>query len=155
MDENEHEGRAGGGGGPSVILHATAVAFAGRAVLILGGSGSGKSALALRLIAAGAVLVADDRVMIRRGADGALIAASPPGIAGLIEARFVGILRAPHVAEAPVSLVVDLDAAAEARLPQKRTIALLDREIGLIPGKNVPNLDAIITVMMIGGGVAT
>jgi HPr kinase/phosphorylase len=154
MDENEHQGRAGGGE-PSIILHASAVALAGRGVLILGGSGSGKSALALRLIATGARLVADDRVLIRGRSDGALIAAAPAAIAGLIEARFVGILRAPHVAEAPVSLVVDLDAAAEARLPQKRTIMLLDREIGLIPGKNVPNLDAIITVVMIGGGVAT
>ena len=41
-----------------VVVHATAVAWHGRGVLLRGPSGSGKSALALRLLHAGAVLVA-------------------------------------------------------------------------------------------------
>ena len=47
-------------------LHASAVAIEGRAVLITGPSGSGKSGLALDIIALGARLVADDGVILRR-----------------------------------------------------------------------------------------
>ena len=43
----------------AVLLHASCVAVAGRAVLITGPSGSGKSSLALTLLAHGAALVAD------------------------------------------------------------------------------------------------
>ncbi|MDX5349528.1 MAG: serine kinase, partial [Paracoccaceae bacterium] len=46
--------------GPQIV-HATSVAVDGRGLLILGPSGAGKSSLALRLIALGARLVADDR----------------------------------------------------------------------------------------------
>ena len=49
---------------PETILHATCIAWQGRGVLIRGPSGSGKSALALGLMAHGAVLVADDRVKL-------------------------------------------------------------------------------------------
>ena len=46
------------------MLHATTVALAGQGVLILGPSGSGKSGLALQLMAMGAELVADDRTIV-------------------------------------------------------------------------------------------
>ena len=76
-------------------LHGSAVAFAGRGVLILGGAGTGKSALALALIGRGAALVADDRVEIeRRG--GALIASAPAALAGLIE-----VVEVPEPHEGP------------------------------------------------------
>ena len=52
-------------------IHASAVALDGRALLIVGPSGSGKSALALRMMAHGATLVSDDLVEIRAGAPGA------------------------------------------------------------------------------------
>jgi len=45
-----------------ILVHATAIAIDGRAVLLRGPSGAGKSDLALRLIDAGARLVADDQV---------------------------------------------------------------------------------------------
>ncbi len=48
----------------TVQLHASCVSIAGKGVLLLGVSGSGKSDLALRLIDSGAILVADDRVDI-------------------------------------------------------------------------------------------
>lgn len=96
-------------------MHATAVAIADRAVLLVGPSGSGKSDLALRLIDRGARLIADDRVMLTR--DGGRVLASPPAtIAGLIEVRGVGIVATPYVADVPVALVVDL-AAPPSRLP--------------------------------------
>jgi serine kinase of HPr protein (carbohydrate metabolism regulator) len=100
-------------------IHATAVSIGGRAVLLAGPPGSGKSDLALRLIDRGAVLIADDRVVVVR--DGAAVLASPPAtLAGLIEVRGVGIVAAPHVAGVPVALVVDLAAAPE-RLPAPAT----------------------------------
>ncbi|MDO5529406.1 MAG: hypothetical protein Q4F71_08380, partial [Paracoccus sp. (in: a-proteobacteria)] len=58
--------------GGGVELHASALAAAGRAALILGPSGAGKSSFALTLLALGAGLVADDRVRLW-GADGGLM----------------------------------------------------------------------------------
>ena len=81
-------------------LHASAVALTPAAgVLILGPSGVGKSSLALRLMALGARLVADDGVALTVQA-GALIARAPAPIAGLIEARGAGILHAEALAQA-------------------------------------------------------
>lgn len=94
-------------------IHATAVAVAGRGVLLLGPPGSGKSDLALRLIDRGAVLIADDRVHV--AADGTLH--PPAALAGLIEVRGLGILARPHVAGVPAALVVDL-AARPQRMPE-------------------------------------
>jgi hypothetical protein len=88
------------------------------AILLLGDSGSGKSDLALRLIAQGARLVADDRVelFVR---DGALWARPPEKLAGLLEARGVGIVSLPHAHEARVVLAIRLVApAAVPRLPE-------------------------------------
>lgn len=99
----------------SETVHATAVAIGGRAVLIQGRSGTGKSDLALRLIDRGAALVSDDQTMVVRR-DGALIASAPATIAGRMEVRGLGILEMAHVAEVPVALVVIVDSAPE-RLP--------------------------------------
>ena len=69
-----------------MIVHASCVALGGRGVLILGGSGAGKSGLALQLMAYGAALVSDDRTILSNR-DGALQAAAPDTIRGRIEAR--------------------------------------------------------------------
>lgn len=100
----------------SETLHATAVAIGGLAVLIEGRSGSGKSDLALRLIDRGAMLIADDRTIVRRH-DGRLLASAPPAIAGRIEVRGVGIVALPHRDDVPVAMIVTLDEVA-ARLPE-------------------------------------
>ena len=114
-----------------VVLHASAVAWAGRAALILGPSGAGKSALALQLMAHGATLVADDRVEVsRRGAR--LVATCPPAIRGLVEARGVGLLRADSLAEAELALAVDLSATESERLPPLREFTLLGIDLPLV-----------------------
>lgn len=86
-------------------------------ILLLGESGAGKSGLALRLIAAGAQLVADDRVELSAENRG-LVARPPAALAGLIEIRNVGIIALPHVPEAVIALAVLLGSAENLpRLP--------------------------------------
>lgn len=93
--------------------------------MLLGPSGIGKSDLALRLIDAGFVLVADDRVDLA-AEGGAVIASGPDALAGLIEVRGIGIIRLPDsLARARVLLAVRL-APRETieRLPEAETTAL-------------------------------
>ncbi len=107
------------------LVHATCVAVGGLAVLLRGPSGAGKSDLALRLIDGGAVLVADDQVLLRAAA-GRLTAHPAPGLVGLLEVRGLGIVSLPYAAMAPVALVVDLvGPAAIERLPEPAAAALL------------------------------
>ncbi|MEZ5716341.1 MAG: serine kinase [Paracoccaceae bacterium] len=112
-------------------VHGSCVAHHGRAVLILGASGRGKSALALQLMALGAGLVADDRVILTRDGD-AVIASAPAAISGRIEARFVGLLNAIPAAPAPLALVVDLDADETERLPPQRSRKVLGISLPLV-----------------------
>lgn len=118
-----------------MTLHASCVALAGRAVLIRGASGRGKSALALRLLALGAGLVADDRTRVWR-AGPQVRAAAPASIAGLIEARGVGILHLPAMPPQPLALIVDMDAIETARLPAPQRETLLGVSLPVL--KNCP-----------------
>lgn len=96
-------------------VHATAVAIEGRAVLIRGRPGAGKSDLALRLVDRGAKLVSDDATLLRRRARH-MLCLSVPGFEGLLEARGLGMVRVPHVHSAPLSVIVSLGIPTE-RLP--------------------------------------
>jgi RNase adaptor protein for sRNA GlmZ degradation len=113
-------------------VHATCVAIAGAAVLLRGGSGAGKSDLALRLIAGGAALVADDQVELS-AEEGRLVARAPAAIAGKLEVRGLGIVPVPAEAAAPVALVADLVAAdAVERLPEPARETILGIEIARV-----------------------
>jgi serine kinase of HPr protein (carbohydrate metabolism regulator) len=101
------------------LIHASCVAIGGRAVLIAGASGSGKSDLALRLIDRGAVLVSDDQVELR-AEGGSLLAAAPVTIAGKMEVRGIGIVAMAYASPMPVALLIDLDTSPE-RMPEPRT----------------------------------
>jgi HPr kinase/phosphorylase len=132
------------------IVHGTCVAVDGRGLLILGPSGSGKSALAIRLLVLGAMLVADDRTALVVEA-GKLIAGSPAPIAGLIEARGVGILGAPVVERAEVALVADLGQTETERLPPTRRITILGCLVSLVlPAQNAHFPDALMLYLRYG-----
>ncbi len=90
---------------------ATGVAIDGRAVLIEGVPGAGKSSLALALIDRGAVLIGDDGVLLQQA--GSQLSASPvPATAGLLEVRGLGLVAMPVLAAVPVALVIVLDHSA-------------------------------------------
>ena len=73
-------------------VHASCVLVQTVGVLIIGASGTGKSALALRLIGLGGKLVADDRTILTYHKN-QIIATCPATIKGKIEARGVGIIN--------------------------------------------------------------
>lgn len=109
------------------LCHANAVAVEGRGVLIMGTSGSGKSSLTLQLMGFGAQLVADDQALLSLR-DGEVWAEAPPTIAGLIEARGVGILHATATTAA-IALVIDLDQHETARMPVQHSASILGQTL--------------------------
>jgi len=126
-------------GGPRIsaeTLHASTVATNGRAVVITGPSGSGKSDLALRLIDRGFALVSDDRTVVKRDGD-RLVAASAPNIGGKLEIRGIGIVDVESVSDVAVALIVELKSDID-RIPD-------DSRDRLILGVPVPliSIDAM------------
>jgi HPr kinase/phosphorylase len=95
-------------------MHGSCVSRDGEAVLVVGPPGSGKSDLVLRLLSRGFELVADDQVDIANG-----IASCPASLAGLLEARGLGIVRMPYRAQARLALIVELGGRTD-RLPMPR-----------------------------------
>lgn len=110
------------------LHHATTVSVAGKGIFIRGASGSGKSALALQLIALGARLVADDQTRTWREG-GQVLAAAPASIHGQIEARGIGLLRLPVLDQTPLSMVVDLDRLSEQRLPDPSLFCVMGMQL--------------------------
>ena len=114
-----------------LTVHATTVAMRGRAVLLMGRAGAGKSATALSMIALGAVLVADDQTILTSH-EGKLFASCPMPLRGLIEARGLGLLNAPAVDQAEVTLCADLDQEENERLPPRRYVTFLRHRVDLV-----------------------
>ena len=117
-------------------LHATAVALDGRAVLISGPSGSGKSDLALRMLDRGFVLVSDDRTIVRKEGT-RLVASAPETIKGKLEVRGVGIVEMEHQNNLPVALVVELTRDIQRMPDENRERMILGIAIPLV------NIDAM------------
>jgi serine kinase of HPr protein (carbohydrate metabolism regulator) len=119
--------------GPAhVWLHASCVQIDGVGIVLLGPSGAGKSDFALRLIDAGALLVADDQLQVEAGETG-LVGRPAEALAGLLEVRGIGILRLPYCRVSPLGLVVELDGAKPlVRMPQPATYRLLGTELPLL-----------------------
>ncbi|EHK58790.1 HPr kinase/phosphorylase [Allomesorhizobium alhagi] len=119
-------------------MHGTAVILGDRGVLITGGSGSGKTMLALALIAQArreemfARLVSDDQVFLSSHG-GRLVCSAPPAIGGLVEVRGVG----PRLIAAEPSAVIDLlvrlsPADATERFPEEATATLAGCEVACL-----------------------
>ena len=89
-----------------ILRQSTAVVIAGRALLIEGPPGAGKSSLALSLIDRGATLIGDDGIALEER-EGTLWALPAPATTGLIELRNVGMVTLP-TSSAPIALVLDL-----------------------------------------------
>lgn len=114
-----------------LCLHASCVALEGRGLLIRGEAGCGKSALSLQLMAYGALLVSDDRVLLSNERN-KLVARPPKTIEGLIEARGVGILRAQTAPQADIVAIVDMDRVAGERLPAQMNETLLGQPLPVL-----------------------
>lgn len=128
----------------AMLVHATAVAIAGGAILLRGEPGSGKSSLALELIEAPgsglgdgplqASLISDDQTELR-SENGRIWCSTPKALAGLLEVRGLGLLKIPVSGPAPLKLVVDLVAPdAAPRLPEANEMT------AAIMGLSVPRL---------------
>ena len=103
-----------------------------RGVLIEGPSGSGKSDLALRALDAGWSLVSDDRTLLWVCKD-RLYGRAPDTLAGLIEARGVGVLPQAGRAYARIHMIARcVDAEAVDRLPNEETLSLLGVSLPLV-----------------------
>lgn len=108
----------------SALHQFTCVAIKGRAVLIDGAPGSGKSSLALALIDRGATLVGDDGVSLS-ALNGRIFASPAPKTAGLIEVRNVGLITLPCAEGIPVSLLLRLDPEAPRFVDEAQVAELL------------------------------
>jgi HPr kinase/phosphorylase len=125
-----------------IVLHGTCVSVGGEGVLILGKPGSGKSALALRLVdepghgisgvPLRSELVADDQVIVTRD-QGRLMASAPGALRGKLEIRGLGIVTLATPPSAPLALVVKLqDHSAIERLPDPATFEILGMALPLV-----------------------
>lgn len=117
-----------GDGGWSI--HATAVALGGRALAICGPAGAGKSAMAAGMIASGARLVADDLCVLRAGRKGVAVA-PPPGGAGSIELRGIGLVTVAAAGPCVLAAFWIIGPSA-ARLPEPETVAVGDRPVRVL-----------------------
>ena len=132
-----------------VILHASAVAFGTAGLLITGRSGAGKSSLAIELLALGADLVADDRVVLTPR-DGGLLMSAPEATRGLIEARGIGLLQVDPV-PAWARAVVDLDDLETHRLPDPRETVIAGVHLPLIRKVESAAFPSMLRLVLKGG----
>ena len=123
------------------LIHGTAIVIDGRAVLLLGESGAGKTDLAFRAITqpvlldgrlVSAMLLSDDQVRLERIGE-TIIAHAPETIRGLIELRGLGIASLASIDRAPLALVVRLAPSHTIeRLPDEASIAFFGLQIPAI-----------------------
>jgi serine kinase of HPr protein (carbohydrate metabolism regulator) len=120
------------------LRHAGLIALrcegAWRGALIEGPSGRGKSDLALRALADGFRLVADDRTIVF-ASGGRPFGRAPASLFGLMEVRGVGVVAETALRCVAIMLVVRCAASAAEvdRYPEARVTAL--------PGGDVPTID--------------
>ena len=135
-----------------MVFQATCVAVAGKAILIEGEPGTGKSSLALSLIDRGAALVGDDGVVIE--VEGTTLYAMPhPETRGLIEVRNLGLVSMPACDRAAVALMISLDPQAPRFIEQAEGATLAGVRIPMIrlwPGSDAMAIRAELALRLYG-----
>ena len=131
----------------SLIMHATCVDINGSGVLIVGRSGSGKSSLAISLLALGSTLVADDQCELVKKNNGFSIS-KPASLPNSIEIRGIGLVSVPMVVETSLDWVVNMDEAEKERMPDLRFTEIDGYKIPTIFGKNMDDLASRIYVLV-------
>ena len=130
----------------SLIMHATCVDVNGSGVLIVGHSGSGKSSLAINLLALGSKLVADDQcVLVKKNKKFRVF---KPALPNSIEIRGAGLVSVPMVVETSLDWVVNMDEAEKERMPDLRFTEIDGYKIPTVFGKNMDDLASRIYVLV-------
>mgnify|MGYP001180049973 FL=1 len=130
----------------SLIMHATCVDINGSGVLIVGRSGSGKSSLAINLLALGSKLVADDQCELVKKNNRFYIF-KPASLPSSIEIRGVGLVSVPMAVETSLDWVVDMDEAETERMPDLRFTEIDGYRVPTVFGKDVDELASRIYVL--------
>ncbi len=131
----------------SLIMHATCVDINGSGVLIVGRSGSGKSSLAINLIALGSTLVADDQCEIVKK-NNKLSVFKPTSLPSSIEIRGFGLVSVPMAVETSLDWVVNMEEAETQRIPDLQFTEIDGYRIPTIFGKNMDDLASRIYVLV-------
>ena len=131
----------------SLLMHATCVDINGSGVLIIGRSGSGKSSLAINLLALGSKLVADDQCELVKKNNSFRIF-KPASLPNSIEIRGIGLVSVPMIVETSLDWVVNMDEAETERMPALRFTEIDGYKIPTIFGKNMDDLASRIYVLV-------
>ncbi|MDC3003663.1 serine kinase [Paracoccaceae bacterium] len=131
----------------SLIIHATCVDINGSGVLIVGSSGSGKSSLAINLLALGSKLVADDQCELVKK-NNRFSVSKPASLPNSIEIRGIGLVSVPMVVETSLDWVVNMDEAEKERMPTPRFTEIGDFRIPTVFGKDMDDLAPRIYVLV-------
>lgn len=128
----------------STVIHGELLEVFGMGVLITGGSGIGKSELALDLISRGHRLIADDTPNLIRVAPDVLEGTCPPTISDLLEVRGLGILNIRRMfgdsaikRNKRVRLMINLVKQEETMPPDESRLRGL-RDVQVILGVGIP-----------------
>lgn len=112
-------------------IHASCVCLKNKGILLIGGSGAGKSDLSLRLtMRHQAVLVADDRVDIKND-NGAIIASAPEILQGLLEVRGIGIVKMDFLPQTEIHAVFELVSDNVERMPERLFYEICAKKVPL------------------------
>ena len=128
-------------------MHATCVDINGSGVLIIGHSGSGKSSLAINLLALGSKLVADDQCELVKK-NNRFSVSKPVSLQNSIEIRGIGLVSVPMVVETSLDWVVDMDEVETERMPDLRFTEIGDYRVPTVFGKNMDELASRIYVLV-------